>query len=319
MISVDLPGRKVYAKVWRIQVGRIPLYLMDTDVEPNTPDDRVLSARLYGGDHEMRIAQEIMLGIGGVRALRALGLDPMVWHMNEGHAAFLALERCRELVQGMDIGFEVAREIAAANAIFTTHTPVAAGNDAFNFELVDTYFGDYWPQLRLDRDQFHDLAREENGWGVGFSMTVLALRLSVAAQRRQPAARRCLAPDVAVPLARTGRGRDADQLHHQWRAYRHLASAAIDDLYLRYLGADWYAHLDEPARWDHVREIPDDELWARSWPAQGGSASPMRRQRLAAPTANAWARGRRRSIRETHALLNPQRADAWLRPALRHL
>ena len=101
MISVDLPGRTVYAKVWRIQVGRIPLYLMDTDVEPNAPGDRELSARLYGGDHEMRIAQEIVLGIGGVRALRALGLDPMVWHMNEGHAAFLGLERCRELVQGL--------------------------------------------------------------------------------------------------------------------------------------------------------------------------------------------------------------------------
>src|SRR5581483_6040923 len=158
VIGVDLPGRTVYAKIWRIQVGRIPLFLMDTDIEPNGPNDRVLSARLYGGDEEMRIAQEIMLGIGGVRALRALGLDPMVWHMNEGHAAFLGLERCRELVQGLDVDFDVAREIAAANAVFTTHTPVAAGNDVFNFDLVDRYFSDFWPQLRLDRDRFHALA-----------------------------------------------------------------------------------------------------------------------------------------------------------------
>src|SRR5262249_10916771 len=152
VISVELPGRKVFAKVWRVQVGRIPLYLMDTDVEPNAAADRSLSARLYGGDHEMRISQEIVLGIGGVRALRALGLDPMVWHMNEGHSAFLMLERCRELVTGLDVSFDEAAEIAAANAIFTTHTPVAAGNDVFGLDLIDKYFADYWPQLRLDRE-----------------------------------------------------------------------------------------------------------------------------------------------------------------------
>src|SRR5437764_209888 len=131
MVSVDLPGRRVFAKVWRIQVGRIPLFLMDTDVDPNSPNDRTLSARLYAGDHEMRIAQEIMLGIGGVRTLRALGIDANVWHMNEGHSAFLGLERCRELVQGLGVPFDVAREIAASNSVFTTHTPVAAGNDVF--------------------------------------------------------------------------------------------------------------------------------------------------------------------------------------------
>ncbi|HEX8035307.1 MAG TPA: alpha-glucan family phosphorylase, partial [Ktedonobacterales bacterium] len=122
VISVELPGRTVYAKVWRVQVGRVPLYLMDTDIDPNTPSDRTLSARLYGGDHEMRIAQEIMLGIGGVRALRAMRIDALVWHMNEGHSAFLNLERCRELVAGLDVSFDVAREIASANSIFTTHT-----------------------------------------------------------------------------------------------------------------------------------------------------------------------------------------------------
>src|SRR5260221_6811569 len=115
MVSVDLPGRKVYAKVWRLQVGRIPLYLMDTDVAPNAPADRTLSARLYGGDHEMRIAPEIMLGIGGVRPLRALKSDPPGWDMNEGHSAFFGLERCREVVQGLNESFAVASEIAGGD------------------------------------------------------------------------------------------------------------------------------------------------------------------------------------------------------------
>ncbi len=223
MISVDLPGRKVYAKVWRIQVGRIPLYLMDTDVEPNTPGDRVLSARLYGGDHEMRIAQEIMLGIGGVRALRALGLDPMVWHMNEGHAAFLELERCRELVQGMDIDFEVAREIAAANAVFTTHTPVAAGNDAFNFELVDTLFRRLLATTAARPRRVPRSCPRRKRLGEALQHDGAGAAALDAAQRRQPVARRRLAPDVAVPLARTGGRRDADHLHHQRCAYRDLA------------------------------------------------------------------------------------------------
>ena len=302
MISVDLPGRKVYAKVWRIQVGRVPLYLMDTDVEPNTPGDRVLSARLYGGDHDMRISQEIMLGIGGVRAIRALGLDPMVWHMNEGHAAFLGLERCRELVQGLDVSFSVAREIAAANAIFTTHTPVAAGNDAFSFDLVDKYFADYWPQLRLDRDQFHHLALEENGWGSAFSMTVLAIRLSSlrngVSKLHGDVSRRMwqfLWPELEVdetPITSITNG-----VHTAtW------VSRPMDALFQRYLGERWYAHLDDPATWEHVREIPDGELWA---------AHRELKDALLAYARARLARQRERhgegpmAVRETQALLNP--------------
>ena len=260
-ISVDLPGRTVYAKVWRIQAGRIPLYLMDTDVEPNALPDRTLSARLYGGDHEMRIAQEIMLGIGGVRAMRALGLDPMIWHMNEGHSAFLGLERCRELVQGLDVSFDVAREIASANAIFTTHTPVAAGNDAFNYDLIDKYFGGYWPQLRLDREGFHSLARQETGWGSAFSMTVLALRLSAqhngVSRLHGDVSRRMwrfLWPDAE--LDETPIGSITNGVHTAtWIAPR------MDALFRRYLGEDWYERLDDPALWENVKEIPDGELW----------------------------------------------------------
>lgn len=261
MISVDLPGRKVYAKVWRIQVGRVPLYLMDTDVEPNGPADRTLSARLYGGDQEMRIAQEIVLGVGGVRALRALRVDALVWHMNEGHSAFLNLERCRELVQGLGVPFAVAREIAAANAIFTTHTPVAAGNDVFSYDLIDRYFGEYWPQLGLERDAFHDLARQELSWGTAFSMTILALRLSAqhngVSRLHGDVSRQMwhfLWPDIEVdevPIGSITNG-----VHTAtWLAPR------LDALYCRYLGAHWYDCLDDPALWSRIDDVPDGELW----------------------------------------------------------
>ena len=278
VISVDLPGRAVYAKVWRIQVGRIPLYLMDTDIEPNAPPDRTLSARLYGGDHEMRIAQEIMLGIGGVRAMRALGLDPMIWHMNEGHSAFLGLERCRELVQGLDVSFDVAREIASANAIFTTHTPVAAGNDAFSYDLIDKYFGTYWPQLRLDREGFHNLARQETGWGSAFSMTVLALRLSAqhngVSRLHGDVSRKMwhfLWPDAEldeVPIGSITNG-----VHTAtWIAPR------MDALFRRYLGERWYERLDDPAFWTAVDEIPDGELWETHLELKGALIEYARRR-----------------------------------------
>ncbi|MFI5272936.1 MAG: alpha-glucan family phosphorylase [Ktedonobacterales bacterium] len=261
MVSVELPGRHVWAKVWRIQVGRVPLYLMDTDVEPNGPADRTLSARLYGGDHEMRIAQEIMLGIGGVRALRALEIDALVWHMNEGHSAFLGLERCRELVRGLGVSFDIAREIAAANAIFTTHTPVAAGNDVFQFDLIDTYFAGYWPQLGLDHEQFHALAAETTSGGTGFSMTILAMRL---ADQRNGVSRlhgdvsrqmwHFLWPDVEVgevPITSITNG-----VHTAtWLA------PALGALSARYLGDDYYERLDDPQTWAHIAEIPDGELW----------------------------------------------------------
>ncbi len=261
MVSVGLPGRTVYAKVWRLQVGRIPLYLMDTDVEPNTPSDRTLSARLYGGDKEMRIAQEIMLGIGGVRALRALNADPLVWHMNEGHSAFMGLERCRELVEGGGLNFREACEVEAANAIFTTHTPVAAGNDVFNHDLVDRYFHDFWPRLGIDRDTFLNFAREDFDWGPGFSMTVLALRLSSqhnGVSRLHGAVSRkmwhFLWPDVEadeVPITSITNG-----VHTAtWLAPQ------LDALYRRHLGDDWYEHLDDRDLWQHIESAQDGELW----------------------------------------------------------
>src|SRR5258706_8287050 len=177
MISVALPARRIHAKVWKLQVGRITLYLMDTDVAPNAPNDRELSARLYGGAREIRISQEIVLGIGGVSPLRALGISPDAWHLNEGHAAFLNLERCRELVAS-GLSFNEACEAVAANSLFTTHTPVPAGNDTFAYDPVDKYFGSYWGQLGLSPDQFIEVAPEDHGWGPTYGMTALALRLT---------------------------------------------------------------------------------------------------------------------------------------------
>ncbi|MBV9229934.1 MAG: alpha-glucan family phosphorylase [Chloroflexi bacterium] len=261
VISVDLPGRRIYAKVWKLLVGRIPLYLMDTDVAPNAPGDRELSARLYGGDREIRISQEIVLGIGGVRALRALGIHPAAWHLNEGHAAFLSLERCRELVAN-GLTFNEAREVVAANSLFTTHTPVPAGNDTFNYDLIDRYFGSYWGQLGLNRDQFMDVAREDHGWGPTYGMTVLALKLTgqhngVSALHGQVSRKmwQFLWPGIdaeEVPIGYITNG-----VHtFSWIA------PEVNELFGRYLDRDWGKHVDDQEFWDlHIKNIPDEELW----------------------------------------------------------
>src|SRR5256885_1168375 len=260
MISVDLPGRRIHAKVWKLQVGRIPLYLMDTDVEPNAPHDRELSARLYGGDREIRISQEIVLGIGGVRALRALGISPAAWHINEGHAAFLNLERCRELVAS-GLSFNEAREAVAANSLFTTHTPVPAGNDTFSYDLVDKYFGSYWGQLGLDRNQFMEVAREDHGWGPTYGMTALALHLTGqhngVSELHGTVSRKMwqfLWPGIdaeEVPIDSITNG-----IHTpSWIA------PEMNALFKRYLGEDWGDHVDEEDLWKRIIDIPDEELW----------------------------------------------------------
>ncbi len=260
MIQVELPGRRIHAKIWKLQVGRITLYLMDTDVAPNDPHDRELSARLYGGDREMRISQEIVLGIGGVRALRALGISPSVWHINEGHAAFLNLERCRELVAS-GLNFNEAREVVAANSLFTTHTPVPAGNDTFSFDLIDKYFSSYWGQLGLTRDQFMEVAREDHGWGPSYGMTVLALRLT-GQHNGVSALHGAVSRDMWQFL---WPGVDADEVPIEYVTNGvHTPSwiaPELNALYKRYLREDWEEHVDEPDLWNSVMDIPDEELW----------------------------------------------------------
>jgi starch phosphorylase len=261
VISVDLPGRTVYAKVWKLQIGRVPLYLMDTDVHGNAPSDRELSARLYGGNQELRISQEIVLGIGGLRVVRALGLDPAVLHMNDSHPVFMVLERARELVQHDGLSFDVAREVVRSSTVFTTHTPVPAGNEVFGYDLIDKYFSNYWPQLGLSRDQFHDLARQQMPWGNAFSMTVLALRFSSlhngVSKLHGAVARRMWhflwagtsVDDVPITHITNG-------VHTPtW------LSPEMRDLYSNYLAKDWQDHRADPATWEPINDIPDAELW----------------------------------------------------------
>ena len=262
MISVDLPGRRIYAKIWKLIVGRVPLYLMDTDVVPNAPADRELSARLYGGDREIRISQEIVLGIGGVRALRALGIKPAAWHLNEGHAAFLSLERCRELVAA-GLNFNEACEVVSANSLFTTHTPVPAGNDTFNYDLIDRYFGSYWGQLGLNRDQFLEVAREDHGWGPSYGMTVLALKLTNhhngVSKLHGLVSRKMwqfLWPGLdmeEIPIGFITNGVHTPS----WIA------PEMNELFKHYLDPDWEKYVDDPNFWnEHIHNIPDKELWA---------------------------------------------------------
>ncbi|MEM7535221.1 MAG: alpha-glucan family phosphorylase [Chloroflexota bacterium] len=262
-VHVDLPGRAVYVQIWHIQVGRIPIFLMDTDVEHNAPQDRELSARLYGGDHEMRISQEIILGIGGVRAVRALGHEPAVWHMNEGHSAFMGLERVRELVQKEGVRFDEAVEAVRANTVFTTHTPVPAGNDAFGFELVEKFFWQYWGQLHIDRDGFINFARQELDWGHLYSMTVLALRLSAyhnGVSKLHGSVSRGMwsflwpgTPTEQVPISHVTNG-----VHVKtWLA------PELRTLYGQYLSDNeaWLEEVDAGSTWDAVDSIPDAALW----------------------------------------------------------
>lgn len=262
MINVDLPGRTVYAKIWRIQVGRIPLYLMDTDVERNAPQDRELSARLYGGDNEMRISQEFVLGIGGVRAIRALGYSPTVWHMNEGHSAFLNLERIREMVQQQGLSFDEGVEVVRSGSVFTTHTPVAAGHDAFNFELMEKFFWQYWGQLGIDRQRFLNLASHDQEWGTQFSMTVLAFRLSayhngVSELHGHVSRRMWTELWPGTPVEQVPIGHITNGVHTgTWLV------PELRELYSRYLGKDWLENVDDPATWQAVDNIPDEELWA---------------------------------------------------------
>jgi len=262
LIEVEYPGRLVKAQVWRAQVGRVPLYLLDTNLECNRPEDRDITDQLYGGDDDMRIRQEVMLGIGGIRALRALGLQPAVCHMNEGHSAFLALERIRLLMEEQGLSFAEAREAAVAGHVFTTHTPVSAGIDWFHPDLVDHYFSRYYPRLGLSRHEFLGLGRmnpdDPNGY---FCMAILAMRLANkingVSQLHARVSRQMWqgvwpqVPGDEVPILGLTNG-----IHP-----RSWISHDMADLYDRYLGPRWIERPADQTVWQQVMRIPDEELW----------------------------------------------------------
>ena len=260
-VEIEFPDRLVSVQIWEVHVGRVPLYLLDSNIEANSPGDRLLTARLYWADLDRRIMQEMVLGIGGVRALRALGYNPSVWHMNEGHAAFLTLERARELVEAGHT-FEQAMDQTRGQNIFTTHTPVPAGNDEFPLWLVEKYMSAFWPELKLDREQFFDIARRKWGANETFSMGVLALRNAEGrngvSELHGQVARRMwnfLWPDCAendVPITHVTNGVHTSN----WMARR------LHTLLSRHLGSEWYARLDEAKTWSKLDDIDDADLWA---------------------------------------------------------
>lgn len=259
-IEVQLPGRLVKMRIWKVQVGRVPLFLLDSKVDGNDPADQNLTSRLYTSDLELRISQEIILGIGGVRAIRNLGYNPAVWHLNEGHSAFMTLERLQELISSGKSKEEALNEIRDRTA-FTTHTPVPAGNDEFPLWLIDKYFNHLWPKLGIDREAFIDFARQNHPWGEVFSMTVLAMRMAgrrngVSEMHGQVARNMWsfLWPDKSeeqVPISFVTNG-----IHTgSWLSRR------MKILFDRYFEPGWKEHLDDPAIWKSIDRIPDKELW----------------------------------------------------------
>jgi starch phosphorylase len=261
-VSIDLPDGKVDAQVWRVIVGRIQLYLLDANLPANRPEHRKITSQLYGGDLEMRIRQEILLGIGGYRALEALRVKPTVYHMNEGHSAFLGIERVLRLMETGKLSFPEARILASASLVFTTHTPVAAGHDYYQPFLMDRYFSDFIRRLGISRSEFLALGRQDPAnESEDFCMTVLALRLashSNGVSKLHGAVSRQMwnrvwagVPEQEVPIGHVTNG-----VH-----FRSWVSLEMNQLYDRYLGPKWREEPADVKLWQRTESIPAGELW----------------------------------------------------------
>ncbi|GAB6181544.1 glycosyltransferase family 1 protein [Desulfotomaculum defluvii] len=258
IIPVQLPERVVHLKIWQIQVGRINIYLMDADITLNNNDDRQLTAQLYGGDKDTRISQEMLLGIGGVKALRQLGISPAAWHINEGHAAFLCIERLRELVEG-GVPLATAKEVVRASTLFTTHTPVPAGHDVFDSDKVNHYLSQYYGLLGVDRNSFISL-----GWDAkrnNFNMTILAMNFASycngVSMLHGDVTRKMFhyhydnIPEEEVPIYSVTNG-----IHTlTW------LSDDLRDLFSAYLEPTWDNNICDQNLWQAIDKIPDQQLW----------------------------------------------------------
>ena len=263
-IEISLPhSPRVFARIWKVQVGRVALYLLDTDFDKNTPEDRTITGELYGGDKEMRIKQEKLLGVGGMKVLELLNIDPSVIHINEGHSAFLLLEKMRMLMKNKGLSFEQAQKVVKANCVFTTHTPVPAGNEVFSSQLVSTYFESLYRELGLSREQFLALGRDlkvEN-MEKDFSMTILALkacgkangvsRLHATVSREMWQNVWPELPRKEIPITHITNG-----IHtNTWISYEFAG------LFQRYIGEDWIDEPSDQTLWQRIADIPDAELW----------------------------------------------------------
>lgn len=262
IISVKMPKGSLYLKVWKIEVGRVNLYLLDSDIDENKDEYKGITLRLYGGDQETRIQQEIVLGIGGVTVLKELGLNPTIYHMNEGHSSFLVLELIRRIMEEKKVSFNIAKDIVSAKTVFTTHTPVPAGNDIFPTALVEKYFKDFWVPLGISKEEFLEMGmkpKEENK--TMFNMGILALKHAGkknGVSKLHGAVSRELFgevwPEIAPnesPITYVTNG-----IHTcTWLAPK------LKELYNEYLTPYWQEKIHENSIWDRINYIPDDELW----------------------------------------------------------
>ena len=263
-IEISLPrSPRVFARIWKVQVGRVALYLLDTDFDKNSAEDRTITGELYGGDKEMRIKQEKLLGVGGMKVLELLNIDPSVIHINEGHSAFLLLEKMRMLMKNKGLSFEQAQKVVKSNCVFTTHTPVPAGNEVFSSQLVSTYFESLYRELGLSREQFLALGRDlkvEN-MDKDFSMTILALkacgkangvsRLHATVSREMWQNVWPELPRKEIPITHITNG-----IHtNTWISYEFAG------LFQRYIGDDWIDEPSDQTLWERIADIPDAELW----------------------------------------------------------
>ena len=266
IIYVKFPKRRLYLKVWQIKVGRVTLYLMDSDIDNNNPEDRDVTLKLYGGDQEMRIRQEIVLGMSGVELLKTLKLNPTIYHMNEGHSAFLTLELIKNIMEEKHVSFEVAKDITSARTVFTTHTPVPAGNDIFPLDLVDKYFKNFWDKIGIDRDTFLKLGMKPcEDLESGFNMGILALKIAGkkngVSKLHGEVSRELFGevwPNIAAnesPITYVTNG-----IHTcSWLAPR------LKEVLNKYLTTPttpfWQDKIYLDDTWKRVQNIPDTELW----------------------------------------------------------
>ena len=261
-ITVDYPERKLYLKVWKINVGRIKLYLMDSDIDENSEEDKKVTLQLYGGDQDMRIKQEIVLGIGGVKLLKTLGLNPTVYHMNEGHSSFLTLELIKDLMEEKKISFEMAKDITTSKTVFTTHTPVPAGNDIFPLDLVEKYFKEFWPKIGLSREEFLKLGmKPTEKLDNGFNMGILALKNAGkknGVSKLHGAVSRELFGEVWPNIAANESpiGYVTNGIHTcSWLAQN------LKELYNEYLIPYWQDNMQKDDVWKQIKDIPNEKLW----------------------------------------------------------
>jgi len=262
MVSVSLPGRILRAKIWQLDVGRIPLYLLDADIEENSDADRFVTHQLYGGDLENRFKQELLLGVGGIRLLEAIGVEPDLYHCNEGHAAFIGIERLRNFVQNHQLSFLQAIELVRASTLFTTHTPVPAGHDAFTEDLLRTYIPHYAVRLNITWNTFMNLGRYvENSNDQKFSMSVLAAKLS---QEMNGVSR--IHGQVSRQMFKNMyNGFYENEIHIGYVTNGvHLptwANAKWKKLYLQEFGNDYLQDQSNPEYWKKIHNVPDERIW----------------------------------------------------------